>query len=82
MPPFQLLTTNSIKLYLHFETADGSISEGIEKLHPGQDFYRVTFEQFLADGSAIMEAPDVKLDGVRTLIYTASNYPDSIERYT
>jgi len=58
--PFSVIDNNTIKLYLHFEPADGSLSEGIETLHPGQDFYGVTFEQFIADGSGVMEVPDVE----------------------
>lgn len=53
---FTVWDSNSITIYHQIVLNDG-IAEVTVELSPGEAFYGVSFEQFMADGSGLMEVP-------------------------
>ena len=54
---FTVWDSKTIILYYQTYLQDG-IAEATEELHPGDDFYGVTFEQFKTDTSGLKEIPE------------------------
>ena len=50
---FVKLDFDEIRLFVHTE-----VGEALLTLHPGEAFNGVTFQQFMADSSGIIEIPD------------------------
>ena len=50
---FIKLNHDEIRLFIHTEVGDSILT-----LRPGESFNGVTFRQFMADSSGIMEIPD------------------------
>lgn len=53
---FTVWDSNSITIYHQIVLNDG-IAEVTVELSPGETFYGVSFEQFMADGSGLMDVP-------------------------
>ena len=56
---FTVWDSKTIILY-HQIILHNGITEVTAEMHPGDSYYGVTFEQFIADGSGVMEVPDVE----------------------
>ena len=55
---FKIMSDKSVRIYLRFEgtgSAQGDVGEGFQYLYPGDSFYGVTYDQFLAKGTGKME---------------------------
>jgi len=54
---FTVWDSKTIILY-HQIILQNGIAEATKELHPGESFYGVTFDQFKADGSGLIEIPE------------------------